>query len=650
VSSDEFEAIPSRCFWEVVDRTSESADSAVSHMNPPAEYHMVLDGQQRVQSLLLAVEGDSWGFKLRDRNWSEEINDQRPRGRQSKHEHWSRATLCFDLEMFLHLYEENELDFLAIDFRKVLVWAVSDPKNGTSQFPKPDNYEDPLPKAYADSLKGRFIRFSRLWKEALPNAGLKEAQFKKIIEPVLEQHGVSSAKKDALLQPLGELMTTLRDVKMADVNYLELQPFNQMAMSQAEYNDAIVTIFTRLNTAGRTLTREEITFAWLKVGWEGKSTGGQTAGSCFTNLRGDLANEGLEIAIDELVGACSFVWSVFNTGKLLNNSDLLNGELIRPMASDLSKRWNILRSGITEAVSCIRQHGYEYGPAKHFFSLYALAIPCAWLCIAKQWKADNKLSELEADSFTKKILASLGFSIDRWILCSQWAGRWSQSSETTVAAYVKDLHEKAEEVAALQNSDAVVKALDQHLKELVDGLSKDAITYVATAFPSVRRDRVSSYRNMLWIWHRLDDARWKLSQVQLRIGKKAAAWDVDHTVAFSLWEDMIKTGLPSVSQDQEDALALVNRLGNCVLLEKNFNISKSKDTAKSFLNKVHEFKTGKITLDEWSAVLRVPEEMLDPLAVSEVHTGDETFSPVDIIAKVIATRDTWMREELADFR
>ena len=250
MSSEEFEAIPSRCFWELVDRTNESADTAVSQMNPPAEYHMVLDGQQRVQSLLLAVEGDSWGFKLKDRSWNEELKDQRPRGRQSKHEHWSRATLCFDLEMFLKLYESNGQDFLAIDFRKVLIWGVTDPKDGVSKFPKPENYDDPLPKTYAADMKGRFIRFSRLWKEAQPSPGLKEAQFKKMIEPVLVQHGISSGRVNALLQPLGELMTTLRDVKMADINYLELQPFNQMAMTRSAYNDAIVTIFTRLNTAG----------------------------------------------------------------------------------------------------------------------------------------------------------------------------------------------------------------------------------------------------------------------------------------------------------------------------------------------------------------------------------------------------------------
>ena len=211
--------------------------------------------------------------------------------------------------------------------------------------------------------------------------------------------------------------------------------------------------------------------------------------------------------MDELVGACSLIWSVFNSGKLLSNSDLLNGELIRPMASDLSKKWRTVRTGIFEAVSCIRQRGYEYGPAKHFFSLYALAIPCAWLSVAEQWKADHKLKELDADSFTKKMMHSLTSNIDRWILCSQWAGRWSQSSETTVAAYVKELHEKANEVAALGDADAVVNILEGHLKALVEELSRDAVTYVMTAFPSVRRDRVSSYRNMLWIWHRLDEMR-----------------------------------------------------------------------------------------------------------------------------------------------
>jgi hypothetical protein len=622
----------------VEDRTSDAADSALKQMNPPAQYHMVLDGQQRVQSLLLAVGGDSWGFKLEDRDWNEEIKDQRPRGRQSKYPHWSMATLCFDLDAFLREYEGNGRRFSDIDFRKVLLWAVTDPLNGSSKFPKPENYEPPLVKIHSLENAGRYIRLSRLWKEASSNYALKEAQFREIIRPVLEQHGVKPGKIDSLLPPMGELMTTLRDVKMFDVDYLELQPFDEVIWSQASYNDAIVNIFTRLNTAGRTLTREEITLAWLKVGWVAGNTVGQTAGQCFTKLRADLASRGLELAMDELVGACSLIWSVFRNGKLLDNSDLLNGEVIRPMASDLSQRWKQVSNALLLGVSAVRQHGFEYGPAKHFYSLYALAIPCAWLYIAEQWKKDHKPSVLESDEFDKKLKKSLDSYLDRWILCSQWAGRWARSSETTVAAYVKNLHLRAKEVQTLESGDAVLLLLDEHLRGLVDDLNADAADYVAKAFPSVRRDRVSTYRNFLWIWHRLDEARWKMSQVQLRIGKPAPDWEVDHTVAFSLWQDKIASGLPDGIDEEQDALALVNRLGNCVLLEKNFNISKSKSPVEFFLKKVHEFKSGQLDTQAWCSALAIPSEMLDPTACS-----------VNLIKIAIDNRDKGMRDELADF-
>lgn len=52
VSHQEVQEIPFRPFWTVCDRTEEASGAQVAQMNPPADYHMVLDGQQRVQSLL----------------------------------------------------------------------------------------------------------------------------------------------------------------------------------------------------------------------------------------------------------------------------------------------------------------------------------------------------------------------------------------------------------------------------------------------------------------------------------------------------------------------------------------------------------------------------------------------------------------------
>ena len=61
---DANEGIPHRPFWQVVDRTIENEGSVTSPLGQPATYHMVLDGQQRIQSLILALGGDRWGFRM----------------------------------------------------------------------------------------------------------------------------------------------------------------------------------------------------------------------------------------------------------------------------------------------------------------------------------------------------------------------------------------------------------------------------------------------------------------------------------------------------------------------------------------------------------------------------------------------------------
>lgn len=65
--SGDLERVPHRQFWQVFDKTDDTDGTAVSRKDPPAGFQMVLDGQQRIQSLLLALGGDGWGFKMDDR-------------------------------------------------------------------------------------------------------------------------------------------------------------------------------------------------------------------------------------------------------------------------------------------------------------------------------------------------------------------------------------------------------------------------------------------------------------------------------------------------------------------------------------------------------------------------------------------------------
>lgn len=638
VNHQELQGIPFRPFWTVIDRTTESSGAQVAQMNPPAEYHMVLDGQQRIQSLLLALGGDDWGFALEDRDWTEEVKERRPRGRQAKYKHWSKASLCFDLHAFMSQYDRHGCSLLSIDFRTVLTWAITDPQNGQSNFPKPDNYENPLPKAYAPENQSRLIRLSRLWKEAQPNPALKEAQFRQILRPLLEQHGVGPGTIDRLLQPMGELMTTLRDVKLADVTFLELQPYDPQTWTPDTYNDAIVNIFTRLNTAGRTLTREEITFAWLKVGWETQSTDGKSAGECFADLRNELLAERLDLELDELVRAASFLWSVSgNDGRLLASSDLLKGDVIRPMASALSRRWDAVRNSFVSGASVLAQRSFDYGPRGHFSSVYALAVLWTWLYVAELWMTDHPLKELERDAVEKKCNASILKYIDRWIMCSQWAGVWSESSTTRVETYARDLTELLKGVMDLTDASQMHQRWDECFRKFVENLATDATNNLGSIVAS-GRDRVALYRNLLWVWHRLDGDRWEKSQIQLRVGKRKSTTDVDHVVSFALWEGKLQSGLPKEVADIDEALAFANKLGNCSLLEKNFNISKSDKTLKSFLSQIHEVRENDIRIDAWCAALAIPQPLLDP-----------GIANVDEISESIEYRDKEIRKELADF-
>ncbi len=111
------------------------------------------------------------------------------------------------------------------------------------------------------------------------------------------------------------------------VHALQIESFQLTPQwSKDDYSDAIVNIFTRLNTAGRTLTREEITLAWLKVGWVPKETDGKPAGQCLEELKAALEDRGFPLEMDEIVRLISFVWAVENrNGNLLDSKDLLKG-------------------------------------------------------------------------------------------------------------------------------------------------------------------------------------------------------------------------------------------------------------------------------------------------------------------------------------
>ena len=115
-----------------------------------------------------------------------------------------------------------------------------------------------------------------MWDEA-PDINIDNWEAEDIANKLLEEHGLPEDEILNRKRALGALIIALREVKQTRVTYLELTDYQPAHGTREVYNDAIVNIFTRLNTAGRTLTREDITFAWLKTGWNFDATENKSA-------------------------------------------------------------------------------------------------------------------------------------------------------------------------------------------------------------------------------------------------------------------------------------------------------------------------------------------------------------------------------------
>jgi hypothetical protein len=624
-----------RSFWKVVDRTDGEQAEQVSKKNPPGSFQMVLDGQQRIQSLLLAFGGDSWGFRMFDRDWHFALTEEHPRGRQGVR-HWSLGCLCLDLDALASEYSKTKR-MMSIDFTGILQWVVTGGTPAQSEFKKPQSYKEPLLRTNDAACKGRFVRLSRLWNGAPEGEGLEQEQAEEMARALLEEHEVGSQRVDELSRPIGSLLLNLGRVKRTRVTFLELAEFSEKFFTRESYNDAVVNIFTRLNSAGRVLTREDITFAWLKIGWNPAVTGNKGAGKCFEGLDEELQQYALNLAMEEIITGISFIWSVAHGhGRLLNNNDLLRGETIRPMAGDLSDNWNTFVGAILNVSAIVRDRDFVY--EHQYQSLNSLIVLWAWCYVADRWLAAHPQKELANDAFTKGKEELLNEFVDRWLICSQWAGRWTSSTADTIAGYAKRLAECAQAVDAEDDREKVMLLLRGFLENEVKSLESDAVNGLKVLQVS-RRELVRGYFTALWMWHRLDAERWKMSRIQLKSkARKKVSLEVDHAVAFALWEKKLDSGLPTGITEIEDALQIVNRLGNCSLLEKNFNISKSDRTLESFLLEVHEFKTGTEDLNTWAQSLLVPDSMLDP------STAD-----VDSLVTAIDDRDKAIRDALNEF-
>jgi len=401
------------------------------------------------------------------------------------------------------------------------------------------------------------------------------------------------------------------------------------------------------------LTHEEITLAWLKVGWLPKETDGKTAGECLEELKASLVDSGLQLQTDEIVRLISFVWAIEGRqGNLLDSKDLLKGEIVRSMANAVATKWNVLKPQIERAAGLIKDRDL----LENYSSFNAIIVALSWYrLVFNRFETAFGLRVPEHDALEKQLNERAAHFVDRWVFASEWAGVWGSAAVNNFQLYASDLSRFQ---AALANCSThnLLTTVDEGVAALIGRVGDRAFQSVDNIIVRDRR-RVHQYYPFLWVWHRLEPSRWQYSSISMRTGRKRTSkLEVDHTIPDAWWQRLVDmlveqklviyTGpeeekwkvAPDGFDSRNEASTFINQLGNCSLLDKSFNISKSAESMWSFLQQVHEFKDKKVNRSDWETALSLPPIMTAPDGISLADLKD-----------AIQTRDALIRRDLRDF-
>jgi uncharacterized protein with ParB-like and HNH nuclease domain len=625
--------IPNRPFWEefvsliIPEEIKKSRETSINRGSN--SFLMILDGQQRMQSLLLALGGESWGFTLTDKEWNKDIHGT---DESIDSKHWSSGCLCLHVASFLDEYDKCNRIIAGIDVGKFLEWAITDINTGVSSKDK----KQVLPITSLDD--GEYLRFSKIWNTAKPSGKLP-SDYEDILTKAFSE--IPQEKLNKFIKPLSEFMTIVAEVKVSTViTRLIIRDFESSGLDdRGNYNDAIVNIFARLNTAGRALTRQEVTLAWLKTGWREANLESETKIDCDAALKKLLAelndngeNTGMQMEIDNLVDILSLFWIIVERSGddkselVLDDEDLVNGNKVKNIGKSTFKFWTIIKEVILECKDTFEDRNLNECFSRSFYAFYII---CGWKFIAAISSRQNEGRIRETDcKFTIQINTAFDMFIDKWYFSTQLSDTWSDRNK--YPNYVGKLCKLHKIIVSCHDPDQSINFLSGELDAILSDLRQSAVTRI-NGLRAYNRHEVIAYKNILWLWNRLTLDRW--SEVKRPMRRKSAApkLEVDHAIPVDIWNEKVENEYPlSTSKDptgQEVSFVIngtsytrstllyeINILGNCSLLLRSHNRSKGKEPFGIFLNDVYNSEPEQI--ERVKDALLLNDTFLSPLTVT----------------------------------
>lgn len=470
-------------FIEAAERDENGMDDYEYSDN--AEY-MVLDGQQRFQSLLIAFAGS---YRASEKEWR--ASGYKTTDGNIKDEHVVKY-LCYNLSC-----EEdgNESELQDDSVALPLNWKTEEEIHHAS---------------------GLLVPLKTLFERP-------------------EDTDIFSPSDNIKLTWLKEQMMGMRNLPVP------VLLIDGSVLSAQDKEDDVLEIFTRLNTQGTPLTREQIFAAQIKRLWTDFP-------HKLDQLRSLLSGKygmGGYIDDDDLVTGFNLMLQTVTNRKNKKEAQVEFKTGKYGSWDNLWQRFSKLTILLMETL--VNRFSIRYH--QEYTSLHAI-----WFIVALLYATDYHDTDEEIDQ-------DLAHEIVRWLMITGWAKIWANKSSDSVRIYTEHV------LTAMHNhrTDALAELRDWlNNDEKLKTPARDNIENLNV----ISRGEVRKYYSALWVWMRMTEER---ALLLTSFEKDSPSWQVDHIIPAA-WK-----------QDDPKYAQTLNCLGNCWLLESLTNNNKDKMPFNDFL-------------------------------------------------------------------
>lgn len=564
-------------------------EASLPNANFPGSITMALDGQQRLQSLLLAFGGHEAGMYLLDKEWwrdKSEDGEHPYRGREVNNR-WMFGQLYLDLEALADNVTKYQMGGYVlkadIDYIQLFKWAC--PAEAWIGGPRPNQYEWPIQKLWEINKgngRNRYIHASHLWRNSEGFQHLNDVLKLDKVEELLKSQYADEWDEEGhnkVACGLVGLLGVLSRVREQQISFLRLHKATETGYPNADtYSEAIVTIFTRLNAAGRALEEEEITFAWVKNRWNPLLQ----ANPLPNRKNGaDIADElvlrflkAAKLKEAQIIRLLSHVWVTFaktEDFRLLSAKDLLNGRKIQTMAEWLYSNWDDVCQAVSDVSDSLVKLQFMY--PYHFHSVNVIYALIIYRIGIRQLLPRGGAIHGEYDRIQQEFESDLL----KWLGLTIFGGKWAKKSDEDMASFVKIMGEKwltlGQSKDLQQWRQAFISYVDMETRKkaqiFVNGFGVDNASYSYT-----------KARPVLALWNHCDTNRKAYcNRLSILNQKDVISHEfrstIDHIVPQRLWEKNI--------DESSDYREYVHQLGNLMELDASDNPAKNNRTLAEWL-------------------------------------------------------------------